>query len=274
MKPWTNSCYNIFSGSFHPKPGSINSMPLTTYPASLHKRHEMHYATHTNGSPVTLKGPCSDVQIDILNGTHGTLVGHVELNPYQYLEHIPDNECIITAIPDFEFISKTYTKENSCNPKFQIKLKHTLQEVEDLNYIKVRHGDIYKGIPFDLIPHKDNSPEGSEIFWEADIDYITITTTHFSQFLCTSCKVVCDTSLVAVVTGTMKEINSTRIAESVLFMCPPQYVTNDYLKVSVLCREGFSVYNRIWRKVSKINLANINIYSGPTVNYYHFENER
>ncbi len=208
-------------------------MPLNTYPASLHKRHEMHYATHSNGDPVTLRGPVSDVQVDILSGAYGTLVGHVELNPKQFLDYIPTNECIITAIPDFAFIPKTDTKENSQNHKFQIKLRHTLGNKEDLKYIQVRHGNIYKGTNFELIPNKENNQEGSEIFWEADINFITITTTHFSQFLCTSCKMECDTKMVAFVSGVLKDINSTTIAESVLFFCPLQYATKDYQKVSL-----------------------------------------
>ncbi len=222
------------------EPDVAQLKPKTTYPAMLYKQYQTYIATSTIGEPVTLKGSYSDVQIDVPCGMHGTLVGHVELSPKQFLEQIPENECIIAAIPDFTFI----TNENEQNissvkrPKFQIKLRHTLESMEDLKYIRVRHGDIHNDIKFELIPHKDNNLEQSEIFWEADMYYITITTTHFSQFLCTSCKIVCDTKLIALVTGSIHEIDSTRIAESVLFLCPLQYNTKDYQKVSILKIEG------------------------------------
>ena len=181
----------------------------------------------------TLQSPHSDVKVDILEGTEGILVGHVELNPTEYLQHFPENECIIAAIPDYTFYPKNNDKQALMKNKFRVTIKHTLENSEDLAFIRVRHGDIHKGNQFEVIPHKDNKPKGSEVYWEADISNIIITTTHFSQFLCTSCKVICDTRLVAFVTGTIREIDlSCQIAESVLFMCPLQFTTREYKMVS------------------------------------------
>ncbi len=222
---------NIFSclGALFGQPIKTTVPTFGTYPAVMYKMRQMHLATTTHGHPITLKGPSSDVEVHILSGTFGTLVGHVELDPVPYLKYIPKNECIIAAIPDFEFSTAVGIQ----TPQFQIKLRHTLQSAEDLNYIQVRHGDIRQNKNFELIPHKDDNPKRSEIFWEADINFITITTTHFSQFLCTSCKKVCDTRLVAYVTGAIKEIpGSCTIAETVLFMCPHQFTTKDYETVS------------------------------------------
>ncbi len=208
-------------------------VPHTKYPAFMHKKRQMYLASKTNGMGVTLQGPHSDVQIDLLQGTQGTIVGHVELNPQAFLQHIPESECLIAAIPDYTFYSKYNHKLSLIKHKFKITIRHTLENPEDLPYIRVRHGDIYKGTQFELIPHKDDNPAGNEIYWEADINNIIITTTHFSQFLCTSCKIICDTRLVAFVTGTIREIDSCRIAESVLFMCPLQFTTKDYKMVSL-----------------------------------------
>ena len=225
----------------------------------------MHIATTVKGDQHTLQGPYSDVKIDIASGAYGTLTGYVELDPQPYLEHIPDDECLITPIPNFRFFQMEesfpepvfrialkqtldegdleyiqvqpgdiydvgefdFMEMSFPEPVFRIRLKHTLDK-EDLKYIQVRHGDIYDGTEFELIPHKDNNPDEFEIFWEADINFITITTPDFSQFLCTICKKVCDTRLVAYVTGAIKEIGPCTIAESVVFMCPHQFTTKDY----------------------------------------------
>ncbi len=229
------------------EPDVTQLQPTTTYPAMLHKQYQTYIATSTIAQPVTLKGSYSDVQIDVPRGMHGTLVGHVDLNPKKYLEQIPENECIIAAIPDFTFITNENTQKTSSvkRPKFQLKVRHTLESMDDLKYIRVRHGDIHNDIKFELIPQKDNNQEQSEIFWEADTDFITITTTHFSQYLCTSCKIVCDTKLIALVTGSIHEIDSTRIAESVIFLCPLQYNTKDYQKVSNLRAGNMAIKTQI-----------------------------
>ncbi len=210
------------------EPDDVDLLPHTTYPASIQKRGSTYIATTANGHNITLQQPYSDVQVEMLNGTHGTLTGHIELDPLPYLKYIPENECIITAIPNFTFSQNQNIED--LKPRFRIKIRHIIGEngtEEDLKHIHVRHGDIRHGI-FTFIPHKDNNSEGSQTFWEADINYITITTTHFSQFLCTSCKTICDTRLMTLVSGAVKEFSALMIAECALFVCPLQFSTKDY----------------------------------------------
>ncbi len=227
------SSFSLSIGALPNEPNTTDLLPVTSCPAMMHKGSQAYLATTVSGHPVTLRGPSSDVKVDIPGGIHGILVGHVELNPGLFLQYIPQNECIITAIPDFKFTATKEIEHTLKRPKFQIRLKHTIDNVEDLKYIRVRHGDIHKDIDFDLIPHNDNNPEGNEIYWEADINFITITTNGFSQFLCTSCKKLCDTRLAAFVSGAMKDLGSCIVAETVLIISPLQFTTKDYKLVSL-----------------------------------------
>ncbi len=222
---------HLISDALHVEVGELDTSPKTEYPAVMHKKWQMYVATKTNREGLKLQGPNSDVEVEVLQAIQGTLVGHVQLNPEAFLKHIPETECLIAAIPDYNFYPQHNRKESSGKPRFKITLKHTIENPDDLKYIQVRHGNIYTGTNFEIIPHTDNNPEGRDIYWEADINNIAITTTHFSQFLCTSCKVICDTRLVAFVTGAVRKINSCRIADIVLFMCPLQFTTEDYKKV-------------------------------------------
>ncbi len=211
--------------------GKLDISPKTMHPAVMHKKWQMYVATKTNREGLKLQGPNSDVRVEILQAADGILVGHVELNPNAFLQHIPKSECLITAIPDYKFYPQQSSKDIRPKPLFKITLKHTLENPDDLKYIQVRHGDIYTDTTFEKIPHKDNNPERRDIYWEADKNNIMITTTHFSQFLCTSCKIVCDTRLVAFVTGAVRKVNASQIAENVLFLCPLQFTTQDYKMV-------------------------------------------
>ena len=206
-------------------------IPLTNYPVLTRKQGQNHITTTSTGEGLTLQGPCSDVTIEILPGTYGTLTGYVELDPRKYIHYVKD-ECYITAIPDFEFFpSVNHGNQTKQQQRFRIKMKHCITNEEDLKDIRVRHGDIHKGQKFQLVPHRNSVDDNCEMFWEADMNYIIITTTHFSQYLCTTCNKICDTKILAFLTGAIKPLGRRTLAETVLFLCPPQFGTRDYKMV-------------------------------------------
>ncbi len=193
------------------------------------------------GKSAILQRSTSDVQVGIPGGCFGTIKGHIELEPAMFLESIPKNECLIAPIPDMTFISHGSYNDDKLmeinNLPFTLKIRHNVTNVNHLKYIRVRHGDIHKGIPFQILPRKDTKEDGSDVqlpdsYWEADASNITITTLHFSQFLCISCKKTCDDTLVAFVTGNIKQCGQDDIADIKLFLCPSLYNIMDYKTVS------------------------------------------
>ncbi len=181
------------------------------------------------GEGLDLKLPGSDVRIEISKGEYGTLQGYVECDPTEYLDHIPDDECLVAPIADFTFSPFKAKRSNNAG-EMKIHLKHTIKNEEDIKYLRVRKGNIHKGDSFEIIPHK-SSAAGSKTYWEADTNGLTITARHCTQFLCTSCKKNCDNNLQAFVTGAIKGPDESKFAEVRLFLCPSLYHIEDYKSV-------------------------------------------
>ncbi len=153
------------------------------------------------------------------------------------MESIPEHECLIAPIPDLTFIAHGAEEVNKKAFPFTILMKHNVSNKSHLGHIRVRHGDIHKGIAFQLIPRKGEFSKEStlpESYWEADEKYIKITTTHFSQFICTSRRKTCDDKLQAFVYGNIKECGQNNIADIKLFLCPSLYQIMDYKTVSLV----------------------------------------
>ncbi len=208
---------------------------VSAFSCTMKQGYKNYVGKYTSGIGSTLKMPLSSVQITIPDNLHGWLKGYVELDPADYIDRIPDNECIIAPLPVFTYIDsklKTFCVVNEV-PKFKITLKHTVKNKRDLEFIRVCHGDINTGMPFNKIPRKNDAR--NDIYWEADTEYITITTTHFSQFICTTCKRNCDDKMQLFLSGDIKNRSSNLTeAETKVFLCPSLYTIIDYRNVSHL----------------------------------------
>ncbi len=191
--------------------------------------------TTVTGTGGILKSPHSDVCLEIPNGLHGTIEGYIDLDPKSYLEHIPESECLIAPIPDYTSNARQNNNDSSGQPYYKIKLRHTVTNENDLRFIKVRHGDIHNNTPFTLIPHKHTAQPGATAFWQADREYITITTKHFSQFICSCCKMLCEDNVQAFVFGALRDIPRNGIhADMKVFLCPALFRIMDYRWVCYL----------------------------------------
>ncbi len=185
--------------------------------------------TSVYGEGLDIKLPGSDVRVQIPKGEYGTLKGYVECDPTHFLEHIPESECLVAPIADFTFSPFT-AKLDTYAGKMKICLKHTVNNQENLKYLRVRKGNIQNGGPFEIIPRKVPAGSGGT-YWEADTNDLIITARHCTQFICTSCKRNCDNNLQAFMTGAMKTTGQTKFAEARLFLCPSLYRIEDYKSV-------------------------------------------
>ena len=123
-----------------------------------------------HGQGAVLQGPGSDVQLLIPEGLNGFIFGHAHTDPTPFLEHIPESECLVSPIAEYKFCS--FTGSFNCSKGFfEIIIPHY---VKDRRRIRIRHGDIYEGTPF-----------SQYCFYTINEHLITISTSKFSQFICT-----------------------------------------------------------------------------------------
>ena len=169
-----------------------------------------------------LQGPVSDVQLHIPEGIHGFISGHAHTDPALFLDHIPETECLVSPIIEYNC---SFT--SSC-PKglFEIKVPHCVKNRKHFQNIRVRHGDIYSGVPF----YETNT------FMVHD-QYIIIQTSSFSQFICTvdGCEERCTGVPKAFIFGHITPLKYPPIKSAVrIYMCSPLYDIKDFKKVFYL----------------------------------------
>ena len=194
-----------------------------SYITSFHKGHKTFYGTRVYGSGTILKAPDSDMRLHVPPDVEAFVYGHAHTGIQHFLPHIAEDECLVAPIAEFHCVYKNEKLDQSKNP-FKITIPHCVSDRDALSSIRVTHGDIYKNKPF------------QEINWfQVDDSYITIYTSSFSQFICTSCQRICYGHGKAFVFGNLIKYPSLQPLSSVrLYLCSPLYNIKDFRKVIAL----------------------------------------
>ncbi len=208
---------------------------------SLTKGGRRYIGTATYGLSCTLQEEVSDVKLTIPAGLHCNVIGHIHTHTQDILKQIPDGECLIAPVPDYTSVIK---HKQTGQEMFEIKLKHCVEEQQDLKNILVRTGDIHNNIPFSSIPRATFfRPQGYfpylerpvQSYYKVDDTYITIYTQHFCQFLCTLCSEECKGEVQALLFGSHFMVNDSTLAHvSMLYLCGPLFSINDFKKVCLM----------------------------------------
>ena len=171
-----------------------------------------------------LKYPDSAVELMIPKGLKGFVMGHVHTDVKPFVHAIPENECVIAPVAEYKVCMKRLAPSSI----FLIKVPHCLTKTKDLETVVVRHGNIHTESTFKKLPTLTS-------YFEVDQKFITIHTTSFSQFICTSCNKTCYCQGKAFVFGNILQYPDKPPTTSVrLYVCSPLYQLEDYEKVSVL----------------------------------------
>ena len=194
-----------------------------TYSAVTHKGFKRITGMRVRGERAVLQAPKSAVKLYISEGLDAYVFGTVHTDPTPFLRAIPQSECLISPIVEYNLVSD----DKSGNIWFKIKVPHCLRKWGDLKSIKVRHGDIYKSVPFTELP-------SSTCHYEVDLNYITIHTKGFSQFICTSCKKTCEAEARAFIFGSISPVIETRPTTAALrlYLTSALFKIQDYNQVS------------------------------------------
>ena len=141
------------------------------YSVTFHKGYKLFSCVQVNREKAVLQGPYSAVELHIPEGLHGFISGHAHTDPTPFLNVIPESECLVSPIVEYNC---SFTK-NSPEGLFEIKVPHCVRNRKQFQHIRVRHGDIYSNLPFSAIDS-----------FSVDEDFITIITSRFSQYICTA----------------------------------------------------------------------------------------
>ena len=111
--------------------------------ATFHKGYKQFIGIHVYGGKAVLQDPKSDVRLCIPEGNYGFILGHSHTNPTPFLDHIPKSECLVSRIVQYNCLFAR------CSERlFKIKVPHCVRNSMQFQQIRVRHGDIYKKLPF------------------------------------------------------------------------------------------------------------------------------
>ena len=102
-----------------------------------------------------------------------------------------------------------------------------------MNLLRVRHGDIHKNIPFEIVPEMMKASDTDFDYWfKINKTMIVIEASHFSQFICTSCEKTCKGQVVAMTFGSMEPCNGHLLAGVRVHIASSLYNTEDFRKVN------------------------------------------
>ncbi len=191
------------------------------------KGHRDYIATLSNGEAEILQGEDSDVKLTIPGGLEGPVIGHVHTHTQAILEQIPEEECLIAPVPE-------YHSDNICKGSqgnlFKIVIRHCAGQ--EFRKIIVRCGDFHNNVPFTPVPKKTKFTPNEGNHFTVDSEYISIYTSHFCQFVCTLCGIVCTGEVQVLLYGSSFLINQdTLVHLSMLYLCGPLYSIKDFRKV-------------------------------------------
>ena len=191
----------------------------------MQKDFKNYAGVRVRGNGAVLQAPGSAVKLTAPTGLDAFVMGHVHTDPKPFLHLIPDAECLVSPVVDYHCF---FNEDKPGSAWFKVKIPHCITKKKILKTVKVRHGDIYKNVPFTEVPSAD-------CHFEVDEQYVTIFTRHFSQFICTSCAKVCHGDGKAFIFGRMSSLTYTPLNAALrLYVCSPLYRIDDYRQVHVV----------------------------------------
>ena len=201
----------------------IGSCPIT-----MMKQRRLYNATVTHGEARTLQGDGSDVSLTIPTGSQGVYMTRVHTDHTRFPWVIPNEECIVGPLVEVEHIR---TQETDIVHK--LKIPHCVRNKKLWKYIKVRKGNPNNGTEFTEIEQRFQ-PRGDGDYYAIDEKYITIYTSHFTLFTCTSCKKnSCNATVMAFLVGQLRNLTKHRITKVKVkaFLCSELYRIADFKNV-------------------------------------------
>ena len=166
-----------------------------------------------------MQGPGSSVKMEIPDGIHGFIYGHIHTSVQPFMSIIQQDRCLVAPVLEYVL---SFEEPAEYPPIFKITTPHAITKKELLASVVVQRGDIHRNKPF--VRHLCR--------YEVDEQHITIYTSTFSQFICTGCDGVCRGQARAFIFGKILQHPSLDPFTSIrLYLCSPLYNIKDYRTV-------------------------------------------
>ena len=202
------------------------------YSASVVKGDHKYVYRRADGRATILKDVKSEVQLHVPDDVCGLIVGHAHTSFRPFLDYVPRKECFVSPIPEYHFIPDE-GKDEGPAPWFTIQIPHRIKS-KILKSIRVRHGDIHKNVPFKLVPKQLTVPKGLDVWYKVTNKNVILYTTHFSQFVCTTCEKSCKGQVKTMVFGSLFPYNNDHVTTVSIHMGSTLYDIADFRKVHLI----------------------------------------
>ena len=208
----------------------------------MRKNWRRFMVTVSQGKALTLQAEKSNISLHVSDGIHAVLQGCVHTDHSRFIKAIPPDECIVAPMVEFHDnpipVAPTH---QPIRPQYIVQIPHYVPDESDWEYIQVRSGDIHADNIFtDIEKYKENGDQ--EIYYKMDKEFITILTTHFTNYTCTAYKKsFCSSLASCLVFGSIEPYSEEEnLAEVQPFFCSFLYNIQDYLEVSSKFKHVFT----------------------------------
>ena len=223
---------------------TIDTQKGNKFPIMMVKDWRQFMATVSQGRSQTLKPQDSDVSLTIPRGVLGVLKGCVHTDHSRFVRAIPANECIISPMVEFHHCALR-EEDEEMKHHYVIKIPHCIPDKSMWKHIRVRRGNIYENQPFTEITNvscdesesedEEDETKNWEDCYEIDEKFITVHTSHFTDFTCTMCNAsFCANLAMVFLFGSLRSSEERSLVKIQPFLCSFLYVIEDYKSVSAL----------------------------------------
>ena len=200
----------------------------------MQKGSRMYTGILCNGGGGVLQGPGSDVQLHIPQNVHGLVIGCVCTNNSEFSKQIPDNECIIAPMVEFELhsILPHNTHEHEPRHHYMITIPHCVDDDSAWDLIKVKKFNSNNTNELVDITQYD-ARQSQETFYVIEEQCIRIYTKHFCNIICSTCQQSkCRDSIMVFFYGLIRPTQEGQTSILIkLFFCSFLFSIADYREV-------------------------------------------
>ena len=216
------------------KSGKVHSgKDLSSCPVTMVKNDKLYIGTVSHGKARILQAPGSDVSLEIPKGSIGVYVMAVHTNVSTYKNCVEDIECFVSPVVEIEHRRTENDTTDELLKPHTLKIPHCLRDRALLQAIKVRRGKLSSYVPFQEIPSLDEIHSMDHCYL-VDDNSITISTSKFSEFICTTCSTTCQGTIQLFKYGRLKpwpdkDVSTVQMKS---FLCSPLFRISEFRDVS------------------------------------------
>ena len=202
-------------------------------PITMVMNHIMYCGTVSHGQPRILKPVGSEVCLNIPSGSSGVYKMGVHTDSTKYDGIVSKEECVISPVVKVIHQESNVQNKDEEPGTHLLSIPHCLRDRSLFNLMRVKKADIEHSIPFQEIPQKDED-ETDENSFSVGPTHVRVSCRSFSEFVCTTCKTTCQSTLRAFIFANLRpwpNLNITTL-EVKSFLCSYLFRIDDFRQVS------------------------------------------